>query len=213
MKKNLKKVIGKFILPMLLTTCVVGNMSAQNQKGLSRVNKVQGVEAYFMSEPLREYDVLFDVGTGLKATSVLTAGLVNEGVSDKASQFVKRALKEAEEKKTTIDAVVYTSGKKVVAVKFKDQATPENKGLGRVNKVNGLEVYVMADPVTDYEVVNDKGPSLKAKSLLTAGLVNNSIEEDIEQFAKKLVKDNSRIDALVYTSGKTAVGVKFKGNN
>lgn len=190
------------------------NTSAQETKGVARVNKVNGIEAYIMCEPLREYEVLFDVGTGLKATSIVTGGLVNEGVSDKAEQFVKKAVKEADSKNLQIDAIVYTNGKKVVAVKFKSAGTAETKGLGRVAKINGSEIYVMSEPLREYVVVNDKSGGFKMKSAMTGGVVNNSIEEDVEQFVKRIQKDaagdHKEIDAVIYNSGKSAVGVKFK---
>jgi len=51
------------------------------------------------------------------ASSILTGGLVNEGVSEKASQFVNRAIKIAKEEKYQFDAINYSSGKKIIAVK------------------------------------------------------------------------------------------------
>jgi ribosomal protein L25 (general stress protein Ctc) len=177
------------------------------KKGLAKVNKIQGIEAYFMSEPLRSYEVVFDVGTGIKMTSVVTAGVVNESVADKASQFVNRAYKEAKSENKKIDAVVYSGGKKVVAVKFTEEATEKTKGIGQVKKIDGIEIYLLAEPLLEYEVITEKKGGLKVKSYVTGGLVNNSIEEDIKQFVKKM--DAKEVDALIYSAGKSAVGVKF----
>lgn len=201
-------------LTLLLALTLSWTLSfSQDQKGLARVSKIDGIEVYFMNEPLNSYDVVFDVGTGLKATSLATGGLVNEGVSDKASQFVRKAIKEAKNEKQDFDAIVYTSGKKVVAVKFKNP-DPKFKSLARVQKVEGVEVYVLSEPMKDYEVFNSKKGGVKLKSYLTGGLVNNSIEEDVSQFVSKLVKDsekeNEKIDGIVYGAGKNAVGIKFK---
>lgn len=180
---------------------------------MARVNKIDGVEVYFMNEPLNSYDVVFDVGTGLKATSLLTGGMVNEGVSDKASQFVRKAIKEAKEDKHEFDAIIYSSGKKIVAVKFKNP-DPKFKSLARAQKVEGLEVYILSEPLKDYEVLNSKKGGIKMKSYLTGGLVNNSIEEDVAQFVNKLLKDskkdNEKIDGIVYGAGKSASGIRFK---
>jgi hypothetical protein len=38
----------------------VSLFSQQSNKQLARVNKIQGVEAYFFCDPLRDYDVVFD---------------------------------------------------------------------------------------------------------------------------------------------------------
>lgn len=185
---------------------------SQDQKGLARVNRIDGVEVYFMNEPLNDYEVVFDVGTGLKATSLITGGLINEGVSEKASQFVKKAIKEAKDEKYDFDAIIYSSGKKIVAVKFKNPK-PEFKLLARVQKIEGVEIYLLSEPLKEYEVFNSKKGGFKMKSALTGGLVNNSIEEDVAQFVQKLVKDsekdNEKIDGIVYGAGKSAAGIKF----
>jgi hypothetical protein len=200
-----------------IAVCMLLNLSlsfAQDAKGLAKVTKIQGIESYFLCEPLREYEVVFDEKTGLKATSLITGGLVNESISEKANQFVKRVAKEAEKENIKIDAVIYSGGKKIVAIKFTEAASAKNKGIARVKKINGVNVYVLCEPSKDYEVVNKKGGGLKMKSALTAGLVNNSIEEDVEQLVNRVKKDadsdGKEIDGVVYSSGKSAIGVKFK---
>jgi DNA-binding FrmR family transcriptional regulator len=205
----------KSLLITLFLLCLVKTGFSQTNKGLARVTKMQGYEVYALCEPLREYEVVFDVTTGAKASSMLTGGVVNEGVSDKLSQFVNRAMKEAKEKKQDFDAVVYTGGKKVVAVKFKDEGTEKTKGIARVNKLEGLEVYVMNEPLQDYETLIDVNTGLKAKSYMTGGLVNNSIEEDMAQYVRRTIKEadeakKEKPEAVVYTGGKRAIGVKLK---
>ena len=184
-----------------------------NNTGLARVNKINGTEAYFLAEPLRSYTVVFEEGTGVKMSSVVTAGLVNESAADKAEQFVKRVQKQAKKDKVEFDAVVYTGGKKVVAIKFNDEATAETKGIGRVQKIDGVEVYAFAEPLKAYKTVNKKGGGLKLKSMVTGGLVNNSIEEDLKQFLSRIADDckddKVQLDAIIYTSGKSAIGIQF----
>jgi ribosomal protein L25 (general stress protein Ctc) len=202
-------------LVFIISVCLIGFVAnAQEKDGLSRVNKIQGIEAYFLSEPLRPYDVVLDENSGLKATSLITGGLVNESVSEKADQFVRRIIKEGEKQNVKFDAVIYTSGKKIVAVKFKDAGTEKTIGIGRVQKINGLEVYVLSEPLKQYEVLNQKGGGVKWKSAITGGLVNNTIEEDVEKLVSRLLddakKDKEKLDAVVYSAGKSAIGVKFK---
>jgi hypothetical protein len=201
------------LLALAVLVIVTTTAQAQDGKGLARVQRIDGVEAYFMSEPINDYDVVFDVTTGLKATSVITGGLINEGVSEKASQYVKRAIKEAKKDGHEFDAIIYSSGKRIVAVKFK-QSDPQTKMIARVNKIDGVEIYVLAEPLAAYEVANKKGGGFKMKSALTGGLVNNSIEEDVAQFVKKLAKDaekdNIKLDGIIYSAGKNATGIQFK---
>ncbi len=187
---------------------------AQSDNGTARIQKIQGIEVYAMCEPLRAYEVQFDVETGAKAASLMTGGVVNEGVSEKLTQFVARATKESKKQNKPFDAIVYNGGKKVVAVKFKDDASEATKGLGKVRKMEGVEVYVMSEPVRDYTTAVDVSTGVKAKSYLTGGLVNNSIEEDMAQYVRRAINDakeqNKAIEAVVYSGGKRSIGVTFK---
>jgi hypothetical protein len=170
---------------------------------LARVRRVNGVEAYILCEPLRDYNVLVDVGTGLKAESLLTGGLVNKSISDRVEQFVRKVSKE----NAKIDAVIYSSGKRIIGVSFKDAATPATKGIGRVNKVAGFPVFVMSEPLNNYNTINNASGGIKWKSILTAGVVNNSIEEDVEAMVKKL--QVRAADAILLDGGKGGSAIMF----
>ncbi|MGV3561488.1 hypothetical protein [Larkinella arboricola] len=202
---NVKQKFAGLFCAFLSVTSVL----AQNP---ARVEKIQGVETYVMCEPLQAYETVFEVATGAKAASLLTGGVVNEGVSDKVSQFVRRATKDAKSKNQEFDAVVISGSKTAIAIKYKDNAS-RDKGLAKVRKIDGLAVYVMNEPVKDYKTVVDASGGVKAKSYFTSGLVNNSIEEDMEQFVRRVKKEAEEakkpIDAVVYSSGKRAIGVKF----
>lgn len=185
-----------------------------DRRGLARVQKINGVEAYFLSEPLRAYEMTFDKSSGIMAGSYLSGGVVNESISDKAAQFISRALKEAEKENKQLDAIVYSAGKKIAAVKFSEAATDASRGIGRVKKINGLDVYVLSEPLLDYQNVVQRSGGAKMKSFITGGVVNNSIEDDVEQFVRRLQKeaeaDGKTIDAVVYSGGKNAIGIKYK---
>ncbi|GAB3922061.1 hypothetical protein [Larkinella terrae] len=192
--------------------CALSGFTAVFAQSNARVDKIQGIETYVMCEPLRAYETVFEVSSGAKAASLFTGGVVNEGVSDKASQFVRRASKQGKSDNKEFDAVVISGSKTAIAVKFKGDGG--DKGLAKVRKIDGLAVYVMNEPLKEYETVVDASGGLKAKSYFTGGIVNNSIEEDIEQFVRRVKKEADEakkpIDAVVYSSGKRAIGVKFK---
>jgi hypothetical protein len=178
---------------------------AQNQDQLlARVRRVDGVEAYILCEPVRDYTTLVDAGTGLKAESLLTGGIVNKSIAERVEQFIRKITKQ----NARVDAVIYSAGKRIVGVQFTDQATPQTKEIGRVSKVNGYPVFVMCEPLTNYSVINSRGPSIKWKSLFTAGIVNNSIEDDVEQMVKKL--QSRAADAMLFDGGKGASAIMFK---
>ncbi|HEY0895552.1 MAG TPA: hypothetical protein VGE15_03285 [Sphingobacteriaceae bacterium] len=178
----------------------------KDEEGLARVNKVQGVEVYILSEPVRDYEVISDVATGLSTTSAVTGGLVNESIADKISNFVRKAMKQ----NSRIDAVVYSSGKRIVGIRFKDTATLQTKGIARVKKINGMDAFVLAEPLQDYEVLTSKSGGIKWKSAITGGLINNSIEEDLERMAKKVAGTGTAVDGMIYSSGKTASGIRYR---
>ncbi len=192
---------------LLFVAAVAINIPAIAQKDsnlLAKVKKVNGVETYIMNEPLREYETVVDIATGAKAESLLTGGLINKSIAGRVEQFIKRAKKENE----NFDAIIYTSGKSIVAVKFTDKGTSKNTGIAKVNKVKGLPCFVMCEPVADYEVLRSEGGGVKWKSLVTAGIVNNGIDEDVQKICGKL--DGVRgVEAFYLDGSKEGQAIKF----
>lgn len=107
MKKGLLTIIVLALVAMSFTL----TMTDEEKKGLGKVQKIEGIEIYVMSEPLREYEIVEDV-------SVYDAGISQQYVDDWMMKYVKKAKKLIEDGKT-VDAIVYTNGKKASAVKFK----------------------------------------------------------------------------------------------
>lgn len=198
------KKISTFLLALSLLISL--GFTKGEEEGLARVNKLQGIEIYMLSEPVRDYEVISDVSTGINTTSAITGGMVNESIADKASNFVRKAMKQ----NSRIDAVVYSSGKRIVGIRFTDSPSPATKGIGRVKKINGYDTYVLAEPLQDYEVLTSKGGGIKWKSYITGGLINNSIEEDIERMVKKIQGNGTSIDGIIYSAGKTASGFRYR---
>lgn len=177
--------------------------SAIMDKNVARVKRVNGVEAYILCEPLRPYEVVVDAGTGIKAESLLTAGLVNKSIAGRVEQFVRNIMKQ----NAKVDAVIYSAGKRMVGVIFTDD-NQQYAGLGRVSKIMGYPVFVMNEPLVDYSVLNNKSGGIKWKSLVTAGVVNNSIEEDVQEMVKKL--QNRAADAMIFEGGKEGMTIMYK---
>ncbi len=182
------------------------DVSAQSNadKALARVRKVDGIEAYVLCEPLRPYQVVVDAGTGIKAESLLTAGLINKSISGRVEQFVRNVTKQ----NAKIDAVIYSSGKRIAGIIFTDKGDAKTNGLGRVSRVMGYPVFVMNEPVENYQVISSTSGGIKWKSLITAGVINNSIEEDVEQMVKKVQSRAS--DGVLIDGGKDASAIMFK---
>lgn len=188
----------------LAFVCAFATLQAQKSADhLAKVRKINGIEAYILCEPLREYEVIVDAGTGIKAESLLTGGIVNKSISGRVEQFIRKVTKE----NAKVDAVIYSTGKRIVGVMWTDKGNKSNTGIGKVSKVLGYPVYVMNEPMKDYEMLNSKGGGVKWKSLFTAGIVNNSIEEDVEVMVKKL--QSRAADAMMFEGGKEAMAIKF----
>ncbi len=199
------------IVLLIMSVINIQGFSQSQEKGLAKVMRIQGVYVYFMSEPIQEYEIVFDKNTGMKLTSILTEGLVNESINDKATSFVQKIIKEAESEGLKFDAVLYSGGKEAFAIRFKGNVK-KDEGIARVNKIKGVMTFVLSEPLKDYTIVCRKSWGVKMKSWLTSGLVNNSIEEDIYQLVERLMEEanelNQQIDGMIYTSGKYAIGIK-----
>ncbi len=192
---------------ILIVCCIYATLdfcNAQSNEVLAKVRKINGVEAYILCEPLREYEVVVDAGSGLKAESLLTGGVVNKTISDRVEQFIRRVTKE----NGRVDAVIYSAGKRIVGIQFTDEGTPKTKGLANVSKVMGYPVFVMNEPVNNYTSLGSKAGGIKVKSLVTGGIMNNSIEEDVQQMVKRV--QSRAADGILFEGGRDATAIQFK---
>jgi hypothetical protein len=194
----------------MLTVALLVTVIAMSQQK-AKVHNVNGIEVYILAEPVREYEIINTAKNSIKWGSSLTGGLINESISTKVSKFVKKLLKDYTKQGVKFDAILYTSGKNMTAIKFTEAATKENKGIATIQKLNGIPFYVMSEPVQEYKYVGTIGKGIKWKSLVTAGLLNNSIEQDLVKFAKKVENKfrKGKISGVIYSNGKKAISVLF----
>ncbi|MDT7832440.1 hypothetical protein RQM59_08615 [Flavobacteriaceae bacterium S356] len=177
----------------------------------SKVYKVNGIEVYLLAEPVREYEVIKSKGKGIQWGSFITGGLINESISTKITKYIKRLNKAYKEAKIQYDAVIYTNGKQMNAIRFTDERTDENDRIATVQRINNIPFFVLSEPIKEYTFVKTVGGGIKWKSALTVGLWNNSIEQDLMKFAKKVKKKfkKKKVDAIIYERGKKASAIKF----
>ena len=180
----------------------------------ARIFKVNGIEVYILAEPEREYEVVDTGGKGVVWGSFITAGLINESISTKVSKYIKKLVKSYNGAELDFDAVVYSNGKQMVSIKFTDEKTDENDRVATVQKIEGFPFYVMNEPLQDYEFIRTIGPGIKWKSALTAGIINNSIEQDLLKYARragrKFKKKNRKNVVIIYERGKKVSVVKLE---
>ena len=164
-----------------------------------------------MAEPEREYETLKVGGKGIQWGSAITGGLINESIATKVSKYIKKLAKQYKDENIQFDAVVYTKGKQMTAIKFTEEKTPENDRIAVIQKIEGIPFFVMSEPIKEYEFIKTIGGGIKWKSALTGGLINNSIEQDLMKFVKKMEKKfrKKQISAIIYESGKKANAIKF----
>lgn len=203
--KTLISLIFVFFLQSLTT------IDKANNSQLAKVNKVNGIEVYILSEPLRKYEVVMGKGKSVPWLSVVSGGIVNDNIASKVSKYIKAVQKKALEENISFDAILYTNGKSVSAIKFTDKITEKNDRLAEVQKIDGISVFVLSEPLKKYTIKTGKGGGVKWKSLVTGGLANNSIEQDIQKYIGKFDKEikSGEIDGLLYLRGKECNGIKF----
>jgi molybdopterin converting factor small subunit len=177
----------------------------------SKVFKVNGIEVYLLAEPVREYESLKGGGKGIQWGSAVTGGIINESIATRVSKYIKKLQKSFEKEGLKFDAIIYSNGKQMTAIKFTDEKTSENDRVAVIQRVEGIPFFVMSEPLKEYSFVETIGGGIKWKSAITGGLMNNSIEQDLMKFAKKMSKKfkKKQISAIIYERGKKANAIKF----
>lgn len=101
----------KLMLSIIAVAAMAMAFTQQDNKGLARVNEIDGKEVYVLSEPLRNYSVV-DVLT----SSFNTVMVGRQPINEQIKEVIRRGTKN----KLDFDAVLTEDGKKLVLIKFKD---------------------------------------------------------------------------------------------
>jgi len=181
------------------------SITAQDKKGLGRVNKIQGKEVYVMCEPSREYEVVDKINTAVAQFLGVTPTL-----SNMVNTMVDKAVsKENKGKVKPFDAIITTDGDNAILIKFKE-GNLEQKGIGRVTKMQGKEVYILCEPLSDYVTV-DKVNSAFAQALGVDPTVENMVKTMVDKAVNKESKGKvGNFDAIITSDGDNSILVKFK---
>lgn len=92
----------------------------------------------------------------------------------------------------------------LVAISFLSYTQQDDKkGLARVNKINGKEVYILCQPLRDYDVVEDVSKFGTSNAFTT-------IQTTIETYLIKADKKGVEYDALLIDGGSRGQLIKFK---
>jgi len=80
----------KQLLFFIIATAVIFNSYSKDENdGLARVREINGTEAYFMSEPFGDHEVVFDVGG---------AGFINSTIETVINKFVDKTVNNGKRK-------------------------------------------------------------------------------------------------------------------
>lgn len=207
-----------FIITLLLLVGLTGYaQKAKPEKSstfLVEVSNVGGYPAFFLCDPVLSYKVVAKKGPGINWTSAVTGGLINPSIADKATKMVARLASECADKKIDFDAVIYSTGKEVSAIKF-NQFDEAKAKLAKPKKIAGLWAFMFSAPYgKEFKSASESGGGIKWKSFLTGGLINNSIEEDFDKMARKIAEEAKEkgvnLDGVSYNTGKSVDGVIFE---
>ncbi len=159
-------------------------LSAQEQqKGLCKVNKTNGVYVFTDSEPIGEYEILDRVKSTVSWSAQYNAV---------KSKLVRKAVNDYPDADGVICSMNKGGTDRAVVIKFK-RDTEEQKakvGLAVANKVNGIYVFTDAEPVMDYEILD------REKSGISW---SGQYSEIRNRLIKKALKGNKSAEGVILT--------------
>ena len=82
--------------------------------------------------------------------------------------------------------------------------------LAQVEKMSGLDVFVMNQPVAQYKIVVRMKPislaNLNLKTLVTGGIIRETASDKMNQYVNQVLrqadKEDVHVDAVIYSGGK-----------
>ena len=199
----------KRMIMVVALVATVTFLKAQDDTQLAKVDVLDGKQVFILNEPLQDYEIVGSVKTGVKFGSLLTRGILNENVNDKTTQFVRRTFKKLAKEEIEFDGILYKDGKFVNAIRFTEEANSENERLAEISYINETGIFIMAEPVQEYEVKSVVRNRLNIVPFLTYGIVNPSIEKDAKRFVKAANK-KQEAQFISYSAGRKASIISFE---
>ncbi|MEM7038887.1 MAG: hypothetical protein AAF570_18035, partial [Bacteroidota bacterium] len=169
---------------------------------ISEVVFAEGFAFYISADPIQEYDVIFEISTGMSA-SMLTVKA--EGFFPTMERLAADARNKRQKKKyqdARVDAIITTGGAEARAVQFRTD--PEMR-YAKVHSVLGVEIYMASEPLRKYEILRNVTNS-------TPMVGKPNIQARAERMIKKFRKENpsTEFDAVISKEGKDYLFVKFE---
>lgn len=196
MTNYVKRNVSQILLLVIFLTLSISTFAQQNDNGIARVQKNNGLFVFCDNEPIIEYDILEREKSNLSWT-----GQYNEI----RNKLIKKAVKDC----PNADGVVVTMAKgatdKAIVIKFKDDQRKDDFALARVNKVLGLYVFTDCEPINEYEVLD------RVKATIGWSSQYQGVRDKL---IKKAMKKYHNADGMIFmfSTGGTdrAAVIKFK---
>lgn len=196
MKKIFKNLFGKLLISAVLLSLSVSTFAQQNDKGIARVQKNNGIYAFCDNEPISDYEIIDRTKAGLTWSGQF---------SEVRNKLIKKAVKDYPNADGVVISMSNSSSDKAIILKFKEGQEKDQLALARANKVQGLYVFTDCEPISDYEIVGRESVSYSLKS---------DYQSIRDKLIKKALKDNPDAEGVIFTfsnaSSDKATVIKFK---
>lgn len=197
-----------------LSLFLVSVFALNAQRNQARVENFQGLDVYVMNAPLAKYDIVVRMNSfslaNINVSTIATGGTIRETAADKLNKYVNQILRQAEKDSVRVDAIIYSGGKGAVGIAYLDE---ENRGIAEVKQLYGMDVYAFCEPVKPYGTANSKrARSGAVVASQTYGVIDSSIDEDIEKLARRLKRKKKKYgtEGILYNVGNRGSGIVYQ---
>lgn len=197
----------KYFILLYLTTSIAFAQSPNTyERGIAKVDMVNGLEIYFMSEPLRKYEELFTVSLETNHKDKLEEKL---SLSRKISTLSEKAREEAAKRSVKIDGIIYNEGFTALAIIFTDNEITKER-LAEAYQYLGVELYLFAQPINEvHEFENKKIKLPPSNQSLFEDIWSSNLTDKVKKMKKR------KFEAIIYRQGKRFqyVTYSFRGRS
>jgi hypothetical protein len=179
---------------------------------IAKVKRINGIDIYFLSNPLVNYTTVFNSGdllSDIDIKALFWEGMATSDVDDKMNRIVNATYRKAKREGKTVTGLIYTGGNRALAINYTDTDI-KGEQFAKVNIVNGVQIYVFSEPTKTYDILTKaRAKSGGFLSVMSDGVLNSNMDDDINNLIERLNSKKNPIDAIIYNSGKKGVGIKL----
>lgn len=179
---------------------------------LAEVDRINGMDIYFMSQPLLEYEIVGYAGNFVSDINLKNIWkLSGTNLKSRMSMLSQAVFEKAQEMNEVVNGLVYSDGTSVLVIRYlKDSQNKVN--LAKVDTLYGHELYILSKPyMKTYDITNtEEFKSGEVVSLFSLGLISRPMIDDIEVLVKYIRSQKKNSNAVLYREGKSGSGIKWR---